>query len=165
MKKIISIILVLVPLFLFAQTAERQVIGSAGGSSSTSSLKVSSTVGEAIVGTGTSSTIILTQGFQQPGEESLGIEDIETGLSVNVYPNPSKGIVKIDMDAPNAMEIDIKVLDFDGTVISEPVQKQKVYGTSTHEIDFSGLAAGNYYLLLQNSKGNLKQTIKILKVE
>jgi len=165
MKKIITIIIALMPVFLFAQSAERQVIGSAGGTSTTTDLKVSSTVGEAVVGTGTSSTIILTQGFQQPGEGELGIEDTETGLSVNVYPNPSKGIVTLDMDAPNTLEISVSVLDFNGTVISQPVQKQKVHGSSTHEIDLSSLAAGNYFIQLQNSKGNLKQTIKIVKVD
>lgn len=165
MKKIILIIMALAPVFLFAQTVERQVIGSAGGSSSSSGLKVTNTVGEVITVTGTSATLILTQGFQQPAAGSLGIEDIETGLSVNAYPNPAKGIVTLELDAPNALEIDIRVLDFNGTLISQPVQKQKVFGSSSYEIDLSGLAAGNYYLVLKNSKGNLNQTIKIVKAE
>jgi len=165
MKKTILIIMALVPVFLFAQSAERQVIGSAGGFTSNSDFKVSNTVGETVIATGTSATLILTQGFQQPGEETIGIEDIETGLSVNVYPNPVKGIVNLELDAPNAMEIDIQVLNFNGTLISQPVQKQKVFGYSTHEINFSNLAPGNYFLRLQNSKGNLKQTIKIVKVD
>ncbi|MEZ5195886.1 MAG: hypothetical protein R2764_05675 [Bacteroidales bacterium] len=92
MKKIIFIITLLAPMFLFAQMVERQVIGSAGGYSSTSDLKVSSTVGEAFVATGTSSTIILTQGFQQPDEESLSIEDHETGLAINAIPIQPKAL-------------------------------------------------------------------------
>ncbi|MEZ5195892.1 MAG: T9SS type A sorting domain-containing protein [Bacteroidales bacterium] len=164
MKKVISIIIALMPMFLLAQTAERQVIGSAGGFSSTSDLKVSSTVGEAVVGSGTSSTIILTQGFQQPDEESLSIEDHETGLSINAYPNPVKGIVSLELDAPNAMELSLQVLDFYGSPLATPLQNLKVQGTLTQEIDFSSFAAGSYFLLLTNKKGSLQQTIKILKV-
>lgn len=165
MKKIISIILALVPIFLLAQTAERQVIGSSGGFASTPGMEVSSTVGEAVVATGVSSNLILTQGFQQPGEGTFGIEDNETGLSINAYPNPAKSMVMLDLDAPNSMELNVYVHDINGTVVSEPIQKQRIIGSSSYEIDFSDLAAGNYYLLLQNSKGNLKQTIKVLKVD
>lgn len=165
MKKIITIIIALMPLFLLAQTAERQVIGTAGGSSSSSSFQVSSTVGEAVVGTATSTTLILNQGFQQPDEESLSIEDHESGLSINAYPNPVKGIVTLELDAPNSMELSVQVLDFKGNTLATPLQKLKVQGTFTREIDFSNLASGNYFLLLTNTKGNLQQTIKIVKVE
>jgi len=165
MKKTISIILVLLPIFLFAQSAERQVIGSAGGFSSSSDIQVSSTVGETVVGTSTSSTLILTQGFQQPSEESLGIEDYETGLSINAYPNPASSIVNLELEAPYSMELSVQVLDFNGRPLATLIQNLKVRGTSTQEIDFSNFASGNYFLLLTNKKGNLRQNIKILKVD
>lgn len=165
MRRILIILLSALPAVIFAQSAERQVVGTAGGYYVGSDLRVSSTVGQPVTATGTSATIILTQGFQQPGTGSLGIEDIETGLSVNAYPNPTDGKVILEMDSPNVMDLNIQVLDFNGTVISKPLQKQRVFGSSSHEIDFLEMAAGNYFLLLTNAKGNLRQTIKIVKVD
>ena len=165
MKKIISIIIVALPVLLFAQSAERQVIGSSGGFTSTATVQASSTVGEAVITTGTSATVILTQGFQQADEGTVGIVDIKTGLSINAYPNPSKGLVMLQINAPNNMDLNVQVFDVSGKLTSIPVQKLQVNGSSTQELNFSALAAGNYYIGLSNNEGTLHQTIKIQKVD
>jgi len=66
MKKIIMIIMLfLASIHLQAQTIHRSVIGSAGNISSNGNIVLSSTIGEAITQTLTSSTHKITQGFQQ----------------------------------------------------------------------------------------------------
>ena len=60
MKRIISIFLSLIPIVLFAQSIERQVIGSTGGFIAESTVQVSSTVGEAVIATDSGASIILT---------------------------------------------------------------------------------------------------------
>jgi len=165
MKKIISIILAAMPGLLFAQSAERQVIGSAGGWASTATVQVSSTGGEAVITTGTSATVILTQGFQQNDGGPVGIEDVKTGLSINAFPNPSKGLVTLQLNAPNALEVTLQVFDISGKLTSLPVQKLQASGETTLHIDFSSMAAGNYYVKLSDKEGSLHQTIKVQKVD
>lgn len=61
------IILVFIASTAIGQThTEREVIGSSGGNSQTSTVDVSYSIGETVVTTGTSSSISLTQGFEQP---------------------------------------------------------------------------------------------------
>lgn len=165
MKKAIIIIMAMMPALLFAQTAVWQVVGSSGGYYPGPQLKVTSTVGETVVNTLKSSTIILTQGFQQPDDGPMNIEDKESGLSINIYPNPAKEVVLLEVDNPSLMELSAQLFDFRGTIISQPLNKQKVEGSYTHEINLSALPAGSYFLLIQNTKGNLKETIKIIKID
>lgn len=165
MKKIISNLFILLPFALLAQTAERQVVSSAGGYGSTAYVQVSSTIGEAVAGTGTSANVILTQGFQQPNTSLVAIEDVNTGLSVNAYPNPTKGLVMLQLNAPNPMELSVSVFDASGKLTSVPIQKLHIIGESTQELDFSNLATGAYYLELVNIEGSLRQTISVVKVD
>lgn len=165
MKKIIIIITAALPVWLFGQTAERQVIGSTGSSATTSTVQVSSTVGEVVTATGTSATIILSQGFQQADGGTVGIEDVSSGLSIKAYPNPSRGQVTLQIDAPNHTELTLSVYTVSGQLTSVPVQNVQINGPFTQNIDFSAQAAGNYYLQLTNSTGSIKQTIRIQKVD
>lgn len=165
MKKILSIIIAILPILLLAQSAEQQVIGSAGGWGTAANVQVSSTVGETVVATGTSASVILTQGFQQPSTYLVAIEDVNTGLLVNAYPNPSKGLVMLQINAPNTMQLNVSVYDASGRLTSLPIQQLHVSGESTQAIDFSTLAAGHYYLQLNNREGSLSQSIKVQKID
>ena len=72
--------LICLPSLLFCQSLERQVIGSTGTISG--SIISSSTVGPSILFTSSlADTLLLTQGFQQPAENSLLVELIITSAS------------------------------------------------------------------------------------
>ena len=72
--------LICLPNLLFCQSLERQVIGSTGTISG--SIISSSTVGPSILFTSSlADTLLLTQGFQQPAENSLLVELIITSAS------------------------------------------------------------------------------------
>lgn len=94
MKKIFTLILSLALVQGFGQTTPAivmQVISSAGGSFSTTGLSVDWTLGEPVIGTGTGTGLILTQGFQQGNLLGTDVpndpEEISTDLKM--YPNPA----------------------------------------------------------------------------
>ena len=155
----------LLPAVLMAQTIERQVIGSTGGYGTGTNIQVSSTVGETVVATGSSSTVVLTQGFQQPGSGAVGIEEKELGFSMNVYPNPTTESVTLDFECERALEIKIELMDVAGKSYTLPESQINVSGNEKHQVDFSGLANGNYFIRLTTTDGALDRSVKILKAE
>lgn len=76
-----------------AQSIERQVIASGGGSFSGSML-VDWTIGETVVATATTGSVILTQGFQQPPSASLNTKSPDAA-GIKAWPNPSPGMVTL----------------------------------------------------------------------
>ncbi len=164
MKKIISIVFTALPIVLVAQTAERQVIGSAGGYANTANLKVSSTVGETITRTSTSPSIILSQGFQSPSSTSVGIEDVEMGFTLKAFPNPTLDAVTLSFSVENELQLSIGLFDVQGKQVL-PSEQLNIYGKMQHSLQMLGLAAGNYYIRLTNNDDKLNKTIQIQKVD
>lgn len=79
-----------------AQSIERQVIASGGGSFSGSVL-VDWTIGETVVATATTGSVILTQGFQQPPSASLNTKTPDAA-GIKAWPNPSPGMVTLSWE-------------------------------------------------------------------
>ncbi len=79
---------------------------------------------------------------------ALGIRAIAT-LDINIYPNPSNGLVHIQY--PAAKISSIELLSIDGKSIMQQ--------SFTNQIDLSGLGNGNYILKLRDTDGNIAQKI------
>jgi hypothetical protein len=164
MKNIISFIIALLPAMLFAQTAERQVIGSTGGFATNANMQASYNVGEVAITNDTATTVILTQGFEQTEGGTVGIKDITTGLSVNAYPNPAKQAVTLDFTIEQPMELNVALEDVLGRTVLAPTPLN-LTGNTKHSVSLMGLAAGQYLIHLSNADGTLNQTIQIQKVK
>jgi hypothetical protein len=151
-------------MLLLAQTADRQVICSAGGFSTATGLQVSNTTGEFITATGTSSSIILTQGFQQSSSDMVGIEELDLGFAIKAYPNPTSDAVMLDFTAEKNMQINIGLFDVQGKQVM-PIKQLNLYGNMLHSLDMNGFNAGNYFVRLTNQDGKLNKSIQIQKVD
>ncbi|OJU75204.1 MAG: hypothetical protein BGO09_07470 [Bacteroidetes bacterium 47-18] len=79
---------------------------------------------------------------------ALGIRAIAT-LDINIYPNPSGGLVHIQYPASKISSIEL--LSIDGKSIMQQ--------SFTNQIDLSGLGNGNYILKLRDTDGNVAQKI------
>jgi len=145
-----------------AQSLERQAIGSTGGYAEAANVTTSFTVGEAVTTTQTAGTIILTQGFQQSESNSVGIEDLTQNIRVMAYPNPTTAKIFVEVESADAGVFQVEVLNTNGQIIS--VGKQAIPGnTSTKfELDFSLLAAAQYFVSIKDTKG-FSKTIQINK--
>lgn len=165
MKSILIILIALLPAGIFAQSITRQVIGSSGGFASATGQTVSFTTGETVVATYSQSGLILTQGFQQSETQSPnGLNEMHRISSVTAYPNPARDEISIDINADESMDLQIQVLDLQGRMVLPASRMLARPGPNTHRLDLSGLAAGQYLVVL-NGKVSRLGTFKVQKID
>lgn len=75
---------------------------------------------------------------------TIGINENEATLAVNVYPNPSTGLFNVSYNGENGPAA-IQVMDVTGRVVYSWYGQMSVNGV--HTIDLSGMSAGNYTAL------------------
>ncbi len=163
MTKLISIIgFIICCCSINAQTISRSAIVSAGGTNE----MLSFSVGETVIETVLSGTIVLTQGFQQSDDANdLSVTHIDENDIVNfkVYPNPSTGFVFLEFDSESDIQFLISIIDVQGRSIIEERNIQ-TNTNSLIEFDLSDFNDGNYFLMLKNSKGEVLESISIIKL-
>jgi len=143
------------------QTAEQNVIGSAGGYDTTNNVKVSWTVGEVVTETATDGNNTLTQGFHQT---KLTITQIEEQLvrsedfSLNIYPNPAVSYVNVEITAESIKGLKYELNDNNGKLLL----KNK-FNSKLEKIDFTIYQPSIYYLRIYNEKGTFSDTYRIIK--
>ena len=78
----------------------------------------------------------------------LNVNNLTTG-NVNIYPNPTTGILNFDWDnSPVDMKIDVYSMTGQGLLHDE------IKGKSHHQIDISYLPEGNYFVKLREQDGS-----------
>ena len=102
------------------------------------------------------------EGVTKPGWQALvtcsgpvGINNTNLSNVVELYPNPTTGIINFKLNAETAIEI--TVTDLLGKVISQ----QNIHDSEKHIIDLSGHAKGTYFLKLRSELGTNTQKIVI----
>ncbi len=100
---------------------------------------------------------IVTDGFY------VGIssnEDIEETYSINVYPNPTTGLINVDIhDIDLSYKMAIRIYDLQGNL----VQEQMTFPSNQLTIDLQGLPAEMYLLQIQSQEINYLH--KVLKTD
>jgi hypothetical protein len=139
-----------------AQTSiERSTLNSAGGYSVRDGFSLSYSLGEAFATTLVSPTIILTQGFQQPGTDS--VTRVETmivdNLTIRAYPNPTTRSLTLDVQGGEigGGALRIEIADARGAIVDRVVMGR---GDIRREIDFTRLQSGVYTLYIHGSRGS-----------
>ena len=144
-----------------AQSADQNVIGSAGGYDTTNNVKVSWTVGEVVTETATDGNNTLTQGFHQT---NLTITQIEEDLintenfSINIYPNPAVHSVSMEVTAESVKGLKYELNDNNGKLLLKGNFLNK-----TEKIDFTIYQPSIYYIRIYNDKGTFVDTYKVVK--
>ncbi len=141
--------------------ADLSIVGSCGDRLVGTTMVLDWTVGEPIIATVTTSSRLLSQGFHQPTVDTLVITEIQgtmTGLAV-VTPNPSAGLVMLQItDWPNAL-LQIQVSDGTGTIL----QRLDGVGPGNTSINLTQYAAGLYQISVHDPAKNSTQLFRILK--
>ena len=86
------------------------------------------------------------------------IQQTLNGNDVNIYPNPSNGLVNFDISGPNAGDINISVFDVMGKLIFN--QTLNTHGIMNSFFDFSSYAMGVY--LVKLTSGTETTTKKLM---
>lgn len=155
MQKIyLFIIAILATGFVNAQSLSPTVIASAGGFATAAggnAFTLSYTVGEmTMVETFNANNIWLTQGFQQPNDQVVGLLDLvqdEYGSFV-VYPNPAVDNMWYGFQLPEAGRVSISLYNVMGQKIGDLYQSNYDNGKIVQQTTVSTLAAGLYMLTM-----------------
>lgn len=87
-----------------------------------------------------------------------GINSISTEIEVEVFPNPTKELLNINISDLSIKEIDAEIYNITGRMIY-----MKNYKSNSFQINTSELIKGTYLLKLKDNQGNLLKTEKIIK--
>ena len=151
------------PAGVVAQTLSPSVLAVAGGSARTQTMLLDWTLGEAVVGTATTTTQRYTQGFQQPSlhvSEQPDSAEPEAGYRFSVAPNPVETFLTLTMTTPDNTALQVMMTDMAGRqyhATALPVN------TTTTQVDMRAFPAGVYLLRIGKADGAPLKAYKILK--
>lgn len=87
-------------------------------------------------------TAVSKQAMSKEGDSNLGLR---------AYPNPTSGIVTVDMDERAQMDLGLEIRSVDGLRVHQSTIPE---GSSSCKLDLSGLPGGIYLLRIQYSDGH-----------
>ena len=147
----------------YSQTLSPSLLSSAGEFFTAPSFSLSMTVGDLVISTAGSGSIILTQGFQQPDLV------IETFLSekmidweVRAWPNPVTDKLNISISLPSPMILNLEILDLNG----RSILLQQTRGPDTYHqllLDLQQLVNGFYIMKVYSEDHRVQKIIKLEK--
>ena len=141
-----------------AQSIDKQVVATAGNTSSNASHKLTTTIGEPIVGL-KSTTVSISQGFLAGAatNETLSIETLIDSPTVKIFPNPVTDSVHISMPN-NTEQVTTTIYDITGKLITEQTTNSEL-----QTLNVSAFNKGVYMIQLQFKDSNKIKTFKIIK--
>ena len=141
----------------WAQSLTPIVIASSGGFFTTGSGSVSATVAEmTMVETFNAASSMITQGFQQPDDGTLSIDET-TLAEVSIYPNPTNGQFSLTIDASVNGSASVSIYD----LLGQSVHEREIAvssGLNRMLFDIRGCSPGVYLLYYRDETGS--KTIK-----
>ena len=99
-------------------------------------------------------------------ETSTGINQNEIFQKLNVFPNPSKNEINLELFSENINKIRISLLDINGKQLGIYFDGNILKGNNTIKLDFSNLnlAPGTYFLNITDNE-NKQESVKIMLLE
>ena len=148
--------------FCKAQTVTPVVLSNQGGYSLLSQGSISWSIGEPVSESYSTPTRIHTMGFHQP-ELAIVTLIAEQGEDKNilVYPNPVKEFLTINFTGLTEGTYKVDLIDNIGKLIYQS-QTEVSENNRTFQLKVNEVAAGNYFLRVQNKE--FSKTVKINKV-
>ena len=98
--------------------------------------------------------------YYNPNGITIGVQSYQVnGNDVNIYPNPSTGIVNFDVNGPNKENINIRIYDVAGRMIFQKVLN--VDGITNTSFDFSEFPRGLYIVNTSSTEENYTKKLII----
>jgi len=164
MKKLLLSILIIPSLGItYCQSISSEVNTTAGEYFTNGNSSISWTIGEIVTETFVSNNNTLTQGFQQSLLYVFSInENVDSIFNINVFPNPTNGILNILIHSKLNTPIGIKLFDTHGHCLfdKEIMGNNNIY----EKINFTNYPNSVYLLNVISSKRKFVKSFKIQKV-
>jgi hypothetical protein len=152
---------ILFSVYCMAQSVSPQVVATAGNYSENGGISISWTLGEPVIETAVATDVTLTQGFQQPDYNVVLVEHVSSPeLDVNVFPNPTTGMLNIQWTGSTDANATIQLFDISGKQI---INQQVVTGNSTGTVNISELANATYILKIVAKDLTFSKEYRIVK--
>lgn len=164
MKKISALsVLITITIVCFSQSKTLEVNPAAGDVFTTSDISLSWTIGEGVIETFSNNEIVLTQGFQQPSlKVTLIDESDQINFQVNIYPNPTRDLLTINMQSENEIACTAELFDMSGKLL---FRKDLTGREITETLDLSSYSSNVYILRIMDTNRHFYETYKVQKVK
>lgn len=165
MKHFITIIIAALVLCAQAVYAQPTVLNSTGGSAAVGGNTYEWSVGELVVHTVSTPSVVVTQGLLQPMPPGVSVGSVNAiAGDVQVYPNPAKDILVLQPALAAGSRLNYTLLDITGRTIYTAEARLHT-GHEKQSISISALPAGNYIVQVQAQQpdGVSHATFKICK--
>jgi len=162
-KTFIFVLFILSACYVAGQEVSSYVIASAGESIEADGINISWTLGEIAIETlqDDGNNLTLTQGFQQGYFEITSIgEPLSGDYTLNVYPNPARDYIWIDLTSEQINTVVLELYDLEGRLVYN-TRFDIVEGPA--RVDLQELSASQYILRVVNEDKNILQTFKLIK--
>lgn len=146
------------------QSITPSVINNMGGSGTIAGNTYEWSVGEIMVSTFTTSSVIVTQGVLQPKSGTSDVPVLPVLSGINVFPNPSNSAVNIQFNSQDNGTLSYRLMDVAGRVIFENSSEVRP-GMVTKQFDISQLAVANYMLQVFLRPVNGAETSNTFKIQ
>ncbi|MEO5570090.1 MAG: T9SS type A sorting domain-containing protein [Bacteroidia bacterium] len=90
---------------------------------------------------------------------TVGVNEVISGVSLNVYPNPTEGLLNISTQFENPENMQFVVTDALGQVVYQTTPKTTIGELTT--IDLSQAAKGIYFIELRTTKGKVVKKVSL----
>ncbi len=142
-----------------AQTVQNQVIASGGGNSVSGNIDMEFTIGEPVIETFETPGLVLTQGFHQPSLVLTLIEEPDMLTDINIFPNPVRDELTIDIPADYNSKILYRLFDLNGKLL----QSGEFYSGSNF-LEMQAYATASYVLIITDTSSGKQLQTKIMKI-
>lgn len=83
-----------------------------------------------------------------------GLQDSpDNGIMMNLYPNPTSGILNVSLTLPSALSVKLRIIDLQGREVFSKDQGLQSSSWRTISLDVSALSSGTYLLLAETPEG------------
>jgi hypothetical protein len=141
-----------------------RAVSSAGGDTTVAGNSVNFTIGQTVIDAYYGGGGILTNGFQQPEVEIIvsAINNISTNnVSLNIYPNPTDGVLNIATSMPFTSKTIAQIYDLQGKLVFTQELGKEV---NINSFSIANFAAGLYILKIITEGDSNIRTFKIEKI-
>lgn len=143
----------------YAQSIDRQLISTNGASLTSGNYQLSYSIGEIGISAYYKRFPSLTEGFQQPHVARVG-EILNGYVRVSAYPNPTTGLVKLDIYGYKFETFNVRIADAAGKLVATP-PFTTTNGSIT--IDLTAMPAGAYMIAVTDNNYKTAVTSIVIK--